>query len=479
MRSRQDDAGRAAEPGEPADNAGTSALDRRRRILIAVAVSAVVLSGAGIAASTMVKSPAQAAADAGPPERDVLTAPVERRVLKESVIVRGQVLAAQSVTVSPSGGGPEGTKSVVTKLPVKVGEKVKAGRVVAEVSGRPVFVLKGALPVYRDLKPGAKGDDVRQLQVALADVGFGSGTDASGEFSSGTQAALAAYYGSIGYDPRPVSENGAAQVQSAVKAVTRATRALQDTKSGDSRDTTTVDRAQEDLATAKEQLAEAQQQAGAMLPISEVVFLGSFPARVESVPVQVGSPVTSKVLTLSSGALAVRGDLSPSQKNLVRTGQKVRILSEVTGEELDGMVASVADGTTSTGGDGDGEGSGGADGGSEDGAVGITYTMTVKPDAAIPAELAGQDVRLTVEAASSKRKVLTVPYSAVSAAADGTTVVTVLERDGERRRVEVRTGLSGDGSVQVSPVGRAELAVGVKVIVGTKRAAAAAGEGTP
>jgi hypothetical protein len=474
---RRDDTGRSAGPGEPAGNAGPSALNRRRRILVAVAVGAVVLSGAGIAASTVVKSPAQAAADAGPPERDVLTAPVERRVLKESVIVRGQVKAAQTVTVSASGGGPEGAKSVVTKLPVKAGEKVSAGRVVAEVSGRPVFVLKGALPVYRDLKPGAKGDDVRQLQVALAEMGFGSGADASGEFSGGTQAALSAYYASIGYDPRPVSETGAAQVKSATKAVTRADRSLQDTKSDDAGDATAVDRAREDLATAKEQLVQAQSQAGAMLPTSEVVYLGSFPARVESVPVQVGDVVTSKVLTLSSGALAVRGDLSPSQKNLVRTGQKVKILSETTGEELDGMVASVADGTTTS--SGDSEASDGEGGAGDDAAVGVTYTMTVKPDTAMPAELAGQDVRLTVEAASSKREVLAVPYSAVSAAADGTTVVTVLGRTGDRRRVEVRTGLSGDGLVQVRPAGGAELAEGDKVIVGTKHAAVADGEGAP
>jgi hypothetical protein len=467
---RRDDTGRSAGPGEPAGNAGPSALNRRRRILVAVAVGAVVLSGAGIAASTVVKSPAQAAADAGPPERDVLTAPVERRVLKESVIVRGQVKAAQTVTVSASGGGPEGAKSVVTKLPVKAGEKVSAGRVVAEVSGRPVFVLKGALPVYRDLKPGAKGDDVRQLQVALAEMGFGSGADASGEFSGGTQAALSAYYASIGYDPRPVSETGAAQVKSATKAVTRADRSLQDTKSDDAGDATAVDRAREDLATAKEQLVQAQSQAGAMLPTSEVVYLGSFPARVESVPVQVGDVVTSKVLTLSSGALAVRGDLSPSQKNLVRTGQ-------TTGEELDGMVASVADGTTTS--SGDSEASDGEGGAGDDAAVGVTYTMTVKPDTAMPAELAGQDVRLTVEAASSKREVLAVPYSAVSAAADGTTVVTVLGRTGDRRRVEVRTGLSGDGLVQVRPAGGAELAEGDKVIVGTKHAAVADGEGAP
>lgn len=205
-RSRRTDRGRSAGSADGSTEDG--ALARRRRVLVAVVVGAVILSGVGIAASTVIKSPAQVAAEAGAPERDVLTAQVESRVLKESVILRGKVVADRTVTISPSASVAEGAASIVTKLSAKAGDKVEAGRVLVEISGRPVFALRGDLPVYRDLKPGAKGDDVTQLQQALAGLGFGGGGDPKGEFGASTQAALASYYESIGYDPRPVSDEG-------------------------------------------------------------------------------------------------------------------------------------------------------------------------------------------------------------------------------------------------------------------------------
>lgn len=478
MRTRRS---RRTDPGGSTGSADESieggALARRRRVLVAVVAGAVILSGAGIAASTVIKSPAQVAAEAGAPERDVLTAQVESRVLKESVILRGKVVADRTVTISPSASVAEGAASIVTKLSAKAGDKVEAGRVLVEISGRPVFALRGALPVYRDLKPGAKGDDVTQLQQALADLGFAAGGDRKGEFGAGTQAALASYYESIGYDPRPVSEDGPSQVGAATKGVTAADRALQDMRADGGSDATAVTRAEEDLANAQQALAQARLQAGAMLPASEVVVLDRFPARVESVRVRVGDVAASSVMTISSGALAVQGTLTSSRKSLVRTGHVVRILSESTGDEFAGVVTAISDPTTAgtgeTGESSDGSAEGSADMG---GGAGMISLVNVKPDKEIPAELAGQEVRLTVEAATSKGKVLVVPVTAVSAAADGSTVVTVLEESGEHRRVKVRTGLSGDGYVEIAPAAKSDLAAGEKVIVGTENSAMS-GEG--
>ena len=200
-----------------------------------MAAGAVLLTGAGIAASFVVKSPAQAAADAKPPPEDVLTAPVEKRVLKDSVILRGSVVAGQSVDVMPTGSGGEGTTgAVITKAPKPVGTEVKAGQVLVEISGRPVFALKGRVPVYRDLKPGSTGDDVTQLQSALSALGHGVGGDARGTFGSGTKNALTSFYESIGYNPVSAQEDGASAVQAAQDAVTAAERAWDDSK--DARD---------------------------------------------------------------------------------------------------------------------------------------------------------------------------------------------------------------------------------------------------
>ncbi|MFJ4769951.1 peptidoglycan-binding protein [Streptomyces uncialis] len=232
-----------------------------------------MLTGASVAASLVVKSPAQVAAEAGAPEQGVLTAPAEKRVLKESVMLRGTVVAEQSVdvTVSAAAGTTGVSRAVVTKAPEPVGAKVTAGQVIAEVSGRPVSALKGRVPVYRDLKSGTSGDDVKQLQYALHELGHAPSPDARGVYGAGTRRALAAFYTSIGYDPVSSQPDGATAVQDAQDAVTVAERTEQDAEDAlDARATPetrrAVERAEQDLERARIRLSEAQAEAGSMLP---------------------------------------------------------------------------------------------------------------------------------------------------------------------------------------------------------------------
>ncbi|MFD4372612.1 peptidoglycan-binding protein [Streptomyces sp. NPDC058486] len=486
--------------------APASGLARRRRWVAVVAIGAVVLSGAGIGAARLIKSPAQAAAEAGPPPMDVLVARVEKRVLKDTVIVRGTATAAQTVQVAPVMSAEGAGSPVVTKTPVAVGDRITAGRVLLEVSGRPVFALRGKLPVYRDLKPGATGEDVEQLQEALAQRGHGTGPDPKGTFGAGTKTALTAFYASIGYDPLPALADGGASVTSAEEAVTGAERALEDAVAtrdaareaareateappvpedgggtapgkgnpsgsggaeGSAAAERSVQRAREDLAKAVTALSKARAVTGPMLPAGEVVFLEGFPARVDTLGARTGSPVSGPVMTVSAGALVVRAQLQEHQKGLVRARQKVEILSEVSGVAAAARVHSVADTMTvaqapgqpgGTGGDQDGQGGQGA--GGERG-----YAMTVRPDKPLAPELAGQDVRLTIEAASTGGDALVVPVSAVSAGADGRTTVTVVEGS-VRRQVEVRPGTTGDGFVEITPVGSVRVEEGDNVITG-------------
>src|SRR5207244_81786 len=64
----------------------------------------------------------------------------------------------------------------------------------------PVLVLQGAQPAYRDLGPGAAGEDVRQLQAALARLGFDPGA-LNGVYGASTAGAVAAWYRSAGWTP--------------------------------------------------------------------------------------------------------------------------------------------------------------------------------------------------------------------------------------------------------------------------------------
>ncbi|MEU3905101.1 peptidoglycan-binding protein [Streptomyces goshikiensis] len=470
---------------------------RGRRGVFGVVGGAVLMAAGALLATAVVKSPAQLAAEAGPPAQGVLTAEVERRVLAETVVTRGTVVADQSVTVAPPG--------VVTKLPLKAGDPVAAGRLLAEVSGRPVFALRGAVPMYRDLVPGATGDDVAQVQAALRELGHGTGHDAAGVFGPGTKAALAELYRAVGYAPLPALKDGPATVKAARDAVRAARWALEDTEtppepptpapssptapppgspgtprapgtpaptgkpagagSGDGKGAGAGrgvrrerERALEALREAQEGLAAAEAADGPMLPAAEAVFLRGFPARVAAVAAQVGATVSGPVLTLSAGELVVEAYLKDDKRQLLRPGMPVVISSELAGSDTRGAVAVVAAERSPApqppGGD-------------------LGYRMVVRAGQPLPAGFAGQDVRLTVESAATDGEALVVPVTAVSAGADGRTVVTARAADGTQRRVEVRTGTSGDGFIAVTPARPADLAPGTKVVIGTAPGAAA------
>ncbi|MER7733752.1 hypothetical protein ABTX80_22950 [Streptomyces erythrochromogenes] len=475
-----------------ADSCRDRGLTKRRRWVAGIALGAILLSGAGTAAAQLVKSPAQAAADSAAPPPSLLTAPVERRVLKDSVTLRGTVTAEQSVDVKASGKGASAGVSVVTRTPLAAGDSVKHGAVLLEVSGRPVFALKGTLPAYRDIKPGMNGQDVAQLQSALAELGHATGGDRSGSFGAGTKAALSAYYESIGYEPTEAQQDGASAVRDAAKAVTEAERRLQDIRDGGhttpapggAQPSKNPDkepagdpakdlgketkRAQTDLDDARKTLADLQAVAGPMVPVSEVVFLGGFPARVDALLARVGAEPSGKAMTVSAGALVVNGYLQPHQKGLVRKGQPVQILSESSGIKGQAQVASVADAVARPAAAGEG---GSADRGPAEGqGQAQGYLMVVKPEAGLDPSLAGQSVRLTVEAGSTGGPVLVVPVSAVSAGTDGGTYVQVLGKDGARRRAEVTTGVTGDGHVEVRPLDGGSLTEGDKVVTGLSSA---------
>ncbi|MEI5519585.1 peptidoglycan-binding protein [Streptomyces brasiliscabiei] len=438
---------------------GPGVVARRRTLLITVVAAAVVLSAGGIGAATLVKSPAERAASEGPPPADVLTAPVEYRVLKDSVVLRGTVRADQTVEITAlSAGGGDAVRAVVTRTPLREGADVDAGSLLIEISGRPLFALQGTLPAYRDLKPGAHGADVTQLQQALAHLGHTTTPDAKGTFGTGTKRALSAFYASRGYDPLPATADGGAALAAAERTVTQAERAWQDAPKGKAKS-----RAAEDLATAKAERAALEAVDGPMLPAAEVVFLRSLPARADRLGTRVGAEAGpgTELLTVSSGELVVQGALGPEQRALVRAGQQVEILSEVTGTTADGTVTTVSEQPDRNAGDSQNSGDGGSGEGSGGG-----YVVLVDPVRKLPVKLAGEDVRLTVTAGSSKEKVLIVPVSAISAGADGKAVVTVYGPDGRHRRTEVTTGTTGNGFVAVRPVGRAPLRAGDRVIVG-------------
>jgi hypothetical protein len=384
---------------------GYARLRRRRTIVLAIVIVALIAAIGGLLISTTIKSPADVAAQTQPPGLTQLSATVQRQVISTTVLAQGKVSQPAEVSGPAAsgggGGGSSGAQPIVTRIFLHPGAEVGPGSVILEVAGRPVFAFPGTVPAYRNLIPGETGEDVAELQVALEEIGLGVGDDTSGVYGPGTATAVAAFYQDIGYSAPMISTG---------PKVNR----------------------------------------GAMMPLSEFMFIPRFPAHVASLGAKIGGTASGKLVTLSMGNPAVAGQLNPNDRGLVRPGMKVRITNTVTGRSVHGRITSIKSRTETKG--------------SISG--GIFLPMRVRPGRPLPPSLIGQNVTLTITAAHSSGPVLAVPEAAVFASVNGSTYVTKVTGAHSQVRVPVRTGLTGDGLVEITPVSGGTLAAGNAVLTG-------------
>lgn len=85
---------------------------------------------------------------------------------------------------------------MVTRI-AELGMRVSSGDVVYEVAGVPVRAVEGTVPFYRDMGPGMNGDDIRQLQRVLIDLGYQT-VEPDGVFRASTSAAVRAWRRDLG-----------------------------------------------------------------------------------------------------------------------------------------------------------------------------------------------------------------------------------------------------------------------------------------
>jgi multidrug efflux pump subunit AcrA (membrane-fusion protein) len=163
---------------------------------------AVLLAAGAWIAGDQVRSPAQIAAETAAPRPSAITAPVEKRVLQSEVIVRGTVRygSPQPVVLATSVAKTNAGSDEIVTLRPRRGARVGEGRSIMSVSGRPVFVLRGAQASHRDIVAGSRGPDVRQLESALARMGFFPGP-VDGLYDGATAAAVATWYEGNGWSP--------------------------------------------------------------------------------------------------------------------------------------------------------------------------------------------------------------------------------------------------------------------------------------
>jgi peptidoglycan hydrolase-like protein with peptidoglycan-binding domain len=110
------------------------------------------------------------------------TVPIQREDLIRTVTVDGTVGfgTPQPLAVKASG--------TVTWL-APTGSTVRRGQTVVRVDDRPVVLLYGLLPAYRDLSAGADGSDVVELETNLKALGY-TGFTVDRQFSPATTVAV-------------------------------------------------------------------------------------------------------------------------------------------------------------------------------------------------------------------------------------------------------------------------------------------------
>ncbi|MGW6656432.1 hypothetical protein [Rhodococcus sp. NPDC055024] len=454
------------------ESSGPTVVGTRRRFLLALILASLISSGIGWAASTFIQSPEQALVEADGPGETTLYVPVERKIIGQSVVVRGSVVATGAVDIDV--GVSATGKSVLTQVWRPQGSQVSSGEAIVEVSGRPLIALQGAIPGYRDISPGMRGGDVYQLQLALQAAGYFDG-EPTEFFGEKTKLGLFALYTALDYDV-PIFDSAGQSPREAERAAEDAALAEADARSklaaleSGAIDEQTVpsderalfdarralSRAAEDAVVAREHAEKVAASTGPMLPLTEFAFVPSLPATVATIGLEVGqevgtesqtltAPVDSQassglgttagspaLITLATGKPMIEAKLAAAQSQMVRAGMKVRIDSEISGRSANGTVEAVGPPIPAA-----------------NGARGTEHSVRIMPSESLDSGFAG-DVRVTITAASSESAVLAVPVSAVYLSADGQNSIRKKAADGTEVTVRVNVGMTGDGYVEVA-----------------------------
>ena len=334
----------------------------RRRTALTVLGLAVVSSVVGFVAGSRISSPAEVAAKAKPPEASLIFVPAEERVLSSDVVTRGtgRFGSPQKLAVVPS--ALKTNHGIIADQP-SPGAQLTEGSVVASASGRPVFLLFGVRPASRDLGPGAFGDDVKQLEAAVARLGFNVGT-VDGIYDGQTEQGVAAWYFANGYTGFVANADQIASARS---------------------------RAGEVNATAET----SRLSAGVQVPSDEVIFVKTGPLRVAELLVGRGDSLVGAVMTVTDAVVRIDGGLAVEDVALVKTGMSVQIAEADLGINTKGVLKSLASAPGTNGVDG------------------FHVYFEVQIDGA-PPNLVGASVRVTIPVESTGGAVLVVPVASRS-----------------------------------------------------------------
>lgn len=415
---------------------------RGGQVVIASAALMLLMAGGLWWAGTHIRSVSQAQAIARPPKSALITVQVRKMVVTSSITLAGTVSQQALVPIGPP--NIAGSSAVVTDVRVTAGALVSSGDLVADVSGRPIFVLQGRFPMYRGMSPGLRGPDVAELQRGLAGAGYVI-ADPFGVFGPSTLAAARELYGRYGYALTETVGTGgsvAAVLPSRMASViTTIPRELLSPEPSSSTRTASPSPSPTPRPTP------SPTPSGPSIPtrgpvytieVGEIAFIPSLPSTVFSVNASVGAdPSGGPIVTLSSGPATIKASLSTVSPN----GLKDDLTAVVT---IQGMAKSFAARVSAVS--------------EQSGLIRLT------PLRRIPSRLTGQTASVVITLSKTSKPVLAVPIGALRSTPGGATALGVVQGL-NMRLVAIRTGQIGDGYVEiVDPP--ASIRAGVRVAIG-------------
>lgn len=360
----------AVEAETPPPGAARVRGSRTLRLAVGFTLVSLLSLGLGVAATSLIKSPEQLAAETQPPAPTLLTSTVTSGTITHVLLVNGKVAPGRVVTFTPA--APAGMDAVVTAVPLQVGSLVTPGSVLLAVSDRPLIMLSGEIPLIRDLERGSRGEDVGRLQDSLRAAGY-TVTDPQKSFGASTGKALASLYAATGY----TAPLGAGNQPAALR--------------------------------------------------SELAFVpGGAEGRVVSLTATLGGPVVSPAIGITTSSSIVSAEMTIVDAEQLAVGTPVVL----TGAHLDGQVPGTVQSI-------------GALAKNEEG--GMSVTVTIAPDAALPAEVVeGDSIQISADLSQDQKPGLLAPLVGIYSRSDGSTCVFVVV-DGVKTKVAVTVIETGDG----------------------------------
>lgn len=175
-------------------------LPRVARYRLALAFGlVVVLVGAGgfLAGSLLPRSQAATGLDETGPA--LVTVDVELRVVQERRVLQGAVAPGTRTEVTYTPSADSDVVPYVTAAGPASGQPLHSGSLLFAVADSPFVALHVSSPLYRSLRVGDVGEDVRAFEAALASLITGD-YDVDDTFTENTLLAAEALWERLGYD---------------------------------------------------------------------------------------------------------------------------------------------------------------------------------------------------------------------------------------------------------------------------------------